>query len=65
MIQFDHHIFQMGWFNHQLEKNMVETGNQFFSITFQGWISRNLHVKLFDGSKLLQVVGVNAEPVGW
>ena len=20
MIQFDEHIFQMGWFNHQLEK---------------------------------------------
>ena len=22
MIQFDEHIFQMGWFNHQLEKQL-------------------------------------------
>ena len=24
MIQFDVHIFQMGWFNHQLESNLPE-----------------------------------------
>ena len=25
MIHFDEHIFQMGWFNHQLVKGEVET----------------------------------------
>ena len=25
MIQFDEHIFQMGWFNHQLDRIFVET----------------------------------------
>ena len=25
MIQFDEHIFQMGWFNHQLETSLVFT----------------------------------------
>ena len=30
MIQFDDHIFQMGWFNHQLE--------QFFSSKVKFWL---------------------------
>ena len=27
MIQFDEHIFLMGWFNHQLEKGWFDLGS--------------------------------------
>ena len=35
MIQFDEHIFQMGWFNHQLEKKTQHPGRIFFLFASQ------------------------------
>ena len=32
MIQFDEHIFQMGWFNHQLESLVFQISCELFSI---------------------------------
>ena len=29
--QFDEHIFQMGWFNHQLDENVRKHGEFFFA----------------------------------
>ena len=37
MIQFDEHIFQMGWFNHQLEKCLdICFGDPFFDPSYDG-----------------------------
>ena len=41
MIQFDEHIFQMGWFNHQLET--IRQGLIFFGGGNQHFLKRVLH----------------------
>ena len=33
MIHFDHHIFQMGWFNHQLDNSTLPETN-----SKSGWL---------------------------
>ncbi len=37
MIQFDEHIFQMGWFNHQLDKIWMK---RLLSQTLNAWYIR-------------------------
>ena len=38
MIQFDgSHIFQMGWFNHQLDEAGPEQGPQFLTLLISTW----------------------------
>ena len=36
MIQFDEHIFQMGWFNHQFEESAKEIGLSWLKMISRG-----------------------------
>ena len=38
MIQVDEHIFQMGWFNHQLDQVWIIETNQQFDSWDQMWM---------------------------
>ena len=42
MIQFDEHIFRMGWFNHQLD-NMLSFWDLFFVLDDLGLMQENQH----------------------
>ena len=37
MIQFDDHIFQMGWFNHHLDFHLVDHQAQKGGQLYRGW----------------------------
>ena len=44
MIQFDEHIFQMGWFNHQLQ-NSLNQGHLVVTMVLRRWIWRKQKMK--------------------